>query len=97
MPLNKIISFLLLGPQWILPFIGNSSYLRKLSKECGGQHKAFEKLSEMYNSSVIGLKLGTDYVVVALTYPNVKEIHTREEFDGRPDNFFLRLRTMGTR
>lgn len=85
------------GPQWVIPFIGNTPYLRKLSKECGGQYKAFEKLSEIYDSSVIGLKLGTDNVVVALTYQNVKEILTREEFDGRPDNFFLRLRTMGTR
>lgn len=46
---------------------------------------------------MIGLKLGRELVVVAFTYPIVKEIHTRDEFDGRPDNFFLRLRTMGTR
>jgi methyl farnesoate epoxidase/farnesoate epoxidase len=88
---------LISGPRWYLPFIGNTSYLKQLAKECGGQHKAFEKLSEMYNSPVIGLKLGNDLVIVVLTYPNVKEVLTREEFDGRPDNFFLRLRTMGTR
>jgi hypothetical protein len=43
------------------------------------------------------MKLGQELVVVGLTYPIVKEIHARDEFDGRPDNFFLRLRTMGTR
>lgn len=63
----------------------------------GGQHKAFEKLSQEYGQPVIGMKLGRELVVVAMTYPLVKEIHAREEFDGRPDNFFLRLRTMGTR
>lgn len=77
--------------------MGNTPLLRKLAAECGGQHKAFEKLAEQYSSPVIGIKLGRELVVIGLTYPIVKEIHTREEFDGRPDNFFLRLRTMGTR
>lgn len=85
------------GPKWYLPFVGNTPHLRKLATKFGGQHKAFEKLSEEYSQPVIGLKLGRELVVVALTYPLVKEIHAREEFDGRPDNFFLRLRTMGTR
>lgn len=86
-----------IGPRWFVPFIGNTSYLRKLAIKLGGQHKAFEKISEDFASPVIGLKLGRELVVVAFTYPLVKEIHSREEFDGRPDNFFLRLRTMGTR
>lgn len=71
--------------------------LRKLAIECGGQHKAFEKLSQQYGSPLIGMKLGQELVVFVSSYPLVKEIHAREEFDGRPDNFFLRLRTMGTR
>lgn len=84
------------GPQW-LPFIGNTPFVRKLARASGGQHLAFEALSKQYNSPVIGLKLGREYVVVALQYPAVREVHSKEEFDGRPDNFFLRLRTMGTR
>lgn len=71
--------------------------LRKLSKELKGQHKAFEHLCDRYNSPVIGLKLGSELVIYARSYAIVKQIHSREEFDGRPDNFFLRLRTMGTR
>lgn len=86
-----------LGPHWYLPIVGNTPQLRKIAIKLGGQHKAFEKLSEDYRTPVIGLKLGRELVVVALTYPIVKEIHSRDEFDGRPDNFFLRLRTMGTR
>lgn len=54
-------------------------------------------MSEQFGEPIIGLKLGKELVVVAMTYPLVKEIHAREEFDGRPDNFFLRLRTLGTR
>ncbi|CRK95078.1 CLUMA_CG008556, isoform A [Clunio marinus] len=63
----------------------------------GGQHKAFESLVEKYGSSILGVKLGRELVVVAYTCDIVKEILTRQEFDGRPDNFFIRLRTMGTR
>lgn len=57
----------------------------------------FEQWMQKYNSPVIGLKLGRELVVVAMTYPIVHEVHTNEDFDGRPDNFFLRLRTMGSR
>ncbi|CAG9811746.1 unnamed protein product [Chironomus riparius] len=85
------------GPRWFIPFIGNTRYLRKLAKKYGGQHKAFEVLAKEFNSPIFSLKLGREYVVVAMTYPIVKEIYSREEYEGRPDNFFLRLRTMGTR
>ncbi|XP_058465198.1 probable cytochrome P450 305a1 isoform X2 [Malaya genurostris] len=32
-----------------------------------------------------------------MQYPAVREVHSKEVFDGRPNNFFIRLRTMGTR
>lgn len=41
--------------------------------------------------------MGSENFAVVLGYKNVREIHTREEFEGRPDNFFMRLRTMGHR
>lgn len=81
----------------MIPFIGNSLDLRKLSKQLGGQHKALEQLCKDYNTPIIGLKLGSEFVIYARTYEIIKDIHSRDEFDGRPDNFFLRLRTMGTR
>ncbi|XP_029734943.2 probable cytochrome P450 305a1 [Aedes albopictus] len=84
------------GPQW-LPIVGNTPLIRKLTRDCGGQHLAFKAISKQYKSPVIGLKLGQEYVVVALQYPAVVEALTKEDFDGRPDNFFIRLRTMGTR
>uniref|UniRef100_A0A1A9WS92 Cytochrome P450 n=1 Tax=Glossina brevipalpis TaxID=37001 RepID=A0A1A9WS92_9MUSC len=84
------------GPPF-LPWIGNTMHLRKESALAGGQHKAYENWSKRYNSNVLGLKLGNDLVVVALTYPLVKQVHLEEVFEGRPDTFFFRLRTMGTR
>lgn len=77
--------------------VGNTIQLRKEAKLLGGQHLVFEKWMEQYKSPVLGLKLGRENVIVGLTYPIVHEIHTNEAFDGRPDNFFLRLRTMGSR
>ena len=84
------------GPPW-LPIVGNTPYIRKLARQYGGQHKVFELLGKTYRSDVIGLKLGREYVVVALNYPAVNEVHRNDVFTGRPDNFFIRLRTMGTR
>lgn len=71
--------------------------LRREAKKYGSQIEVFKAWKEKYNSPVIGLKLGRDLVVVALTYPIIHEVHTSDAFDGRPDNFFLRLRTMGSR
>ncbi|XP_039966291.1 probable cytochrome P450 305a1 [Bactrocera tryoni] len=84
------------GPDFI-PWMGNTIQLRKEARASGGQHLVFEKWSKKYNSDILGLKLGSEYVVVALSFPLVHEVHISEVFDGRPDNFFLRLRTMGTR
>ncbi|XP_036326022.1 probable cytochrome P450 305a1 [Rhagoletis pomonella] len=84
------------GPDF-MPWIGNTIQLRKEARACGGTHLVFEKWSIKYNSNVLGLKLGSEYVVVVLSYPLVHEVHVSEVYDGRPDNFFLRLRTMGTR
>lgn len=84
------------GPKW-LPIVGNTLELRREAKRLGGQHHVFENWMEQYKSPVIGLKIGRELVIVAMTYPIIHEVHTNEVFDGRPDNFFLRLRTMGSR
>lgn len=72
--------------------------MRSEAKKVGGQqYLVFEQWKEKYNSPVIGLKLGRELVIVAMTFPIIHEVHTNEAFDGRPDNFFMRLRTMGSR
>ncbi|XP_035918144.1 probable cytochrome P450 305a1 isoform X1 [Anopheles stephensi] len=85
------------GPRW-LPIVGNTPLVRKMAAKHGGLlANVFDKLSESYRSSVIGLKLGRERVVVGLGYDEVKDILCNEAFQGRPDNFFIRLRTLGTR
>ncbi|XP_026810566.1 probable cytochrome P450 305a1 isoform X2 [Rhopalosiphum maidis] len=84
------------GPKWI-PFVGNTYQLAKLSSIKGGQYLAFEELRQRYNSDIIGLKLGREYVVIVFGNDLLNETLHRDEFQGRPDNFFMRLRTMGKR
>lgn len=79
------------------PWVGNTVQLRSEARQVGGQHILFEKWSKDYKSDLIGLKLGGEYVVVVSSYELIKQVHLSEVFEGRPDNFFLRLRTMGTR
>lgn len=57
----------------------------------------FKDWSRKYNSDILGLRLGRENYAVVLNHKYVREVHMREEFDGRPDNFFMRLRTMGHR
>nr|UOW66142.1 cytochrome P450 305A1 [Rhopalosiphum padi] len=84
------------GPKWI-PFVGNTYQLAKLSSIKGGQYLAFEELRQRYNSDIIGLKLGREYVVIVFGNDLLSETLHRDEFQGRPDNFFMRLRTLGKR
>jgi len=79
------------------PFVGNSYQLSNLEYAKGGQYLAFEELRKRYKSDVIGLKFGNQLVVIVFGDVLVNEIFHREEFQGRPDTFFLRLRTLGKR
>uniref|UniRef100_A0AAT9UU50 Cytochrome P450 305A22 n=1 Tax=Maconellicoccus hirsutus TaxID=177089 RepID=A0AAT9UU50_MACHI len=84
------------GPRrW--PIVGNTFLIKKLSKDLGGQYKALIKLHQDYKSNIIGLKLGSDEYVVVFGRRLVQHVFTKDEFQGRPDGFFIRLRTMGTR
>ncbi|XP_022195997.2 probable cytochrome P450 305a1 isoform X2 [Nilaparvata lugens] len=84
------------GPKW-LPFVGNTPLLKKLSRKLGGQHNALSYLAEKYNSNIIGLKLGSQLFVVVNSESLIKQVFARNEFQARPDNFFIRLRSMGER
>ena len=65
-----------------MPWVGNTLELRKEAMAAGGQHLAFDKWSQQYNSKILGLKLGNELVVVALSYPLVREVHLQEVFEG---------------
>lgn len=90
------VFFFIKGPKW-LPIVGNTYLLAKLASAKKGQYMALEELRERYKSDVIGLKLGREFVVVVFGSDILKDIFSRDEFQGRPDNFFMRLRTMGKR
>ncbi|KAL3275504.1 hypothetical protein HHI36_020264 [Cryptolaemus montrouzieri] len=84
------------GPAFI-PVIGHFYKIKSLSKALGGQHHAFSHLANIFNTNIVGLKFGNDLTVIVLSYPIIKRVLTEEVFEGRPDNFFMRLRSMGTR
>lgn len=77
--------------------MGNTYQLAKLAATKNGQYLALEELRQKYNSDIIGLKLGREYVVIVFGNDLLNETFLRDEFQGRPDNFFMRLRTMGKR
>lgn len=85
-----------LGPQWY-PIVGNSLQIRKAVKKYGSQTAVFRKWAEEYRSPAVGVKFGRDLYVIALTFPLISHVNLSKEYDGRPDNVFFRMRTMGTR
>ncbi|XP_066254630.1 uncharacterized protein [Euwallacea similis] len=84
------------GPSW-KPLIGNGPELRQLAQTLGGQHLAFIELAKRYDTEVVGLKLGKERVICACSYSTVKQVLTSDEYLNRPVNFFMELRTMGTK
>lgn len=46
---------------------------------------------------ILGLKLGSQKVVVISTHDLVKKVLLQDEFNGRPDGFFFRVRAFGKR
>lgn len=83
------------GPPW-LPLVGNFTHFRSRLKILGYHHLVWAELTEKFGS-VVGLKMGRNLVVTVSGPEAVKEILSRDEFDGRPDGFFFRLRTFGKR
>lgn len=72
------------GSYWILLFLDYKFPAR-----------ALHWLSKFYKSSLIGIHLGEFPAVVVHGAENVKELFTRQEFDGRMDVILGRLRANG--
>lgn len=83
------------GPSW-KPFLGSLQILKDYSKKYGSQHVALHELSKKWNSEILGLKLGHEYVICVEGRDYIKEVLTSELYDQRPTNFFVKLRTLGT-
>nr|QBA57482.1 CYP305B1 [Heortia vitessoides] len=82
------------GPKWY-PYMGCQSVVEQYSKKHGSQFKGLLELAKEYSTQVLGLKLVNELVVVVYGEKNVKQAFLEQEFDGRPDNFFVRLRCLG--
>jgi methyl farnesoate epoxidase/farnesoate epoxidase len=76
---------------------GNYPDLKRKCREKKYMHEALAALAREHNTPVLGLRLGTELTVVVFGYDLIKHVFTREEYDGRPDCFFIRLRAMGGR
>ncbi|XP_049785972.1 methyl farnesoate epoxidase-like [Schistocerca cancellata] len=84
------------GPTW-LPLVGNYWDIRRLGEKFGSQHETFAYLAQKYGSPLVGLRLGGDLTVIVSTKDLIREVLTRPEFEGRPQNFFAYLRNLGQR
>ncbi|XP_076171324.1 methyl farnesoate epoxidase isoform X2 [Ptiloglossa arizonensis] len=83
------------GPKW-LPLLGCFLTFRRLKAKHGYAYLAFQELTETYGP-ILGLKLGNQKVVVISTHDLVKKVLLQDEFNGRPDGFFFRVRSFGKR
>ncbi|KAG8313366.1 hypothetical protein J6590_001833 [Homalodisca vitripennis] len=83
------------GPKW-LPLFGSFWAFYFLLRQFKYTHLAWTRLSAKYGP-LVGLRLGRDYIVLVSGQPLVREVLTREEFEGRPDGFLFRLRAFGKR
>ncbi|XP_066592768.1 methyl farnesoate epoxidase-like [Prorops nasuta] len=83
------------GPPW-LPLVGCYPLFQKLRSKYGYTYLAFQEISKKYGP-IVGLKLGNQKIVFISSYDLVKEALLRDEFNGRPDGFFFRVRSFGER
>nr|WGW06502.1 CYP15A1 [Blattella germanica] len=81
------------GPIW-LPVVGSYLWFRQEKSRLAYDHLVWSSLVAQYGP-VAGVRLGKDKIVIASGYEAVKEVLLRDEFDGRPDGFFFRVRTFG--
>lgn len=80
-----------------MPIVGSALAVSRLRKQLGGYLcHVMTELSHQYGP-VIGLRVGKDRQVVCTDYESIKEMLTKEEFDGRPQGPFYETRTWGTR
>ncbi|XP_055609285.1 methyl farnesoate epoxidase-like [Uranotaenia lowii] len=83
------------GPHWI-PFIGCGWHIAQLIPRYKFYHLMWQDLATRFGS-IVGLKLGRDKVVIISGPETIREFYAKEEFDGRPNGFFFRVRSFNRR
>ncbi|KAF5282698.1 hypothetical protein FQA39_LY17505 [Lamprigera yunnana] len=83
------------GPTW-LPIVGCLPYVNKIAKKVqGGQHIILNEISKRWKTDVLGLKFGKQLVVAVSSYEVIRDVYANDAFNGRPNNFFGKLRQIG--
>uniref|UniRef100_A0A182WIH0 Cytochrome P450 n=1 Tax=Anopheles minimus TaxID=112268 RepID=A0A182WIH0_9DIPT len=83
------------GPTW-LPFIGSGLVVLTLSRSLRYFHLMWSALCQQYGN-VVGVRFGQDRIIVVSGREAIRAMYTMEQFDGRPDGFFFRMRSFGQR
>ncbi|XP_065079380.1 methyl farnesoate epoxidase-like [Ochlerotatus camptorhynchus] len=83
------------GPNW-LPLIGSAYEVFNTIKHFKFYHLMWAELTGRYGP-IVGLRLGRDRVVIVSGLESIREVYSKDEFDGRPDGFFFRMRSFDKR
>ncbi|CAK9798149.1 Probable cytochrome P450 303a1 [Anthophora quadrimaculata] len=83
------------GPRW-WPILGCAIEIARLRQETGYLFKTCSALCKKYGP-VVGLKIGTDRIVVLNDYESIRSMLTNEDCDGRPIGPVYETRTFGAR
>ncbi|XP_033340663.2 putative cytochrome P450 305a1 isoform X1 [Megalopta genalis] len=75
------------------PIVGNQLLLNQLSEKCGGLHLALIELCKQYRSDMITVYFGTKRGLIVSGKKLVPAILKDEQFDGRPFDEFIKIRT----
>jgi hypothetical protein len=79
-----------------MPVLGSALYVQRLRKQTGYLYRATAELAKRYGP-VVGLRIGKDQQVVLCGYEAIRDMLSRDEFDGRPQGIFYETRTWGKR
>jgi len=83
------------GPTRI-PLLGSYLEVQKLRNKLGFYHLVWDHLAKTYGQ-VFSVKLGRIEAVVVSGYDAVRQVLSKDDFDGRPDGFFFRYRAFNKR
>ncbi|XP_021181458.3 farnesoate epoxidase isoform X1 [Helicoverpa armigera] len=77
-----------------LPILGNLLSVALNLRSKIPHHTLWRRWANLYGN-LLGLRLGLINVVIVSGKDLIKEVSTREVFDGRPDGFFFMMRSFG--
>ncbi|CAH0729734.1 unnamed protein product, partial [Brenthis ino] len=81
------------GPP-LIPFIGNLLSVWINLRKLKNHHILWQNWSQKYGN-ILGLRLGFVNVVIVFGKDLIREVSTREVFDGRPNGLFYLMRSFG--